>query len=120
VKTEEVVADEEKRRRQVYRQWRKRTCVYVIGSPEFRAVKVGYGFPEERLSSFQTGSPFALELLETFPGGRDLEWALHESFGRYRIRGEWFEFPEGRDVLSVIRAEYEQIKRNFPEWCGAR
>lgn len=90
----------------------------MIGSPEFCAVKIGYGCPEERLAAFQTGSPYLLKLLWTHPGGRDLEWALHESFQRYRVRGEWFAFPDGHDAVVRIAAEVQQMAEEFPEWVG--
>lgn len=77
-------------------------CVYLIGSQEFRPVKLGKGYPRERLAYFQTGSPFLLELLWVRPGGAPLERALQERFAEFRIRGEWFEFPDGTDPVQVV------------------
>lgn len=93
-----------------------RTYVYVIGSPEFSPVKIGFGYPGERLAACQTGSPFPLQILWTARGGRDLEWAIHEAFQKFRVRGEWFDFPAGKDPVARIAAEAASVVREFPEW----
>jgi hypothetical protein len=76
--------------------------VYLIGSQEFRPVKIGKGYPRERLTPFQVGSPFLLEVLWTVPGSASLERALQDRFTAFRIRGEWFEFPEGSDPVQLV------------------
>lgn len=68
--------------------------VYLIGPKEWRVarVKIGVtrGHPRSRLSNFQTGSPFPLEIYGYFRGGPDLEAALHQAFLPLALHGEWF------------------------------
>lgn len=78
------------------------TQVYLIGSEEFRPVKIGMGNAKKRLCEFQVGNPFPLEILWTTPGGVRLEQALHARFQPYRDSGEWFEFPEGEDPVRLV------------------
>lgn len=85
------------------------SVVYVIGSPAFRPVKIGKGHALERLDSFQCASPFPLELLWTTPGALHLERALHARFEEYRVRGEWFEFPDGADPVTTVVEAVEEI-----------
>lgn len=82
--------------------------VYVIGSPDFRPVKIGKGNPERRLEGFQTGSPFLLEVLWSTPGSYDLERSLHTRFEPFRIRGEWYEFPPGEDAVTLVSAAAQE------------
>lgn len=83
--------------------------VYVIGSPEFRPVKIGKGNVARRLEWFQTGSPFLLEVLWSLPGGYRLERALHARFKPFRVRGEWYEFPAGVDPVGLVSAAAEEV-----------
>ncbi|MFJ1607086.1 GIY-YIG nuclease family protein [Streptomyces sp. NPDC088253] len=84
------------------------TCVYVIGSREFRPVKIGKGDPKKRLGEFQVGNPFPLEVLWATPGGVRLEKALHARFQPEAHRGEWFDF-EGRDAVALVAAAVAEI-----------
>lgn len=82
---------------------RTERMVYVIGSDEFRPVKIGTGSDlPRRLSDLQVGNPFLLTVRWTVPGDESLERQLHQHFDPYRITGEWFEFPEGEDVVDAI------------------
>lgn len=88
-------------------------CVYMIGSPSFRPVKIGKGYPQERLEAFQTASPFELEVMWARPGGLELEQSLHMCFEPYRVRGEWFEFPAGMDPVRAVSAAADGIRHGF-------
>jgi len=63
--------------------------VYFIELGNF--VKIGFsGSPRLRLKDLQTGSPYDLKLLYTFPGGEVSEGMLHELWRSIHCRGEWF------------------------------
>ncbi|MDH6489698.1 GIY-YIG nuclease family protein [Streptomyces sp. SAI-127] len=83
--------------------------VYVIGSPQFRPVKIGKGNPAERLAELQTGNPFPLVILWTGPGELALEQALHARFAAYRVRGEWFEFPADQDPVAAVAQAAQEL-----------
>ncbi|CAL9539651.1 hypothetical protein SUDANB54_04206 [Streptomyces sp. enrichment culture] len=79
--------------------------VYLIGSENFRPVKIGTGNPTRRLPELQTGNPFPLVVLWQVPGDERLEQLLHARFERFRVTGEWFDFPDDMDpVMTVSRA----------------
>lgn len=78
------------------------THVYLLGSEEFRPVKIGVGNPGTRLIQLQVGNPFDLEILWTTPGGVLLERALHDRFNLWYRRGEWFDFPDGVDAVQCV------------------
>ncbi|MER6365915.1 GIY-YIG nuclease family protein [Kitasatospora sp. NPDC001527] len=79
--------------------------VYLITAASSRTAKIGRSTdPESRLAALQAGSPVALLLAATFPGGPRLERHLHKAFGRYRIHGEWFDFGDQDPVAEVVAA----------------
>ncbi len=79
--------------------------VYVIASFEARAVKIGRSTdPSARLASLQAGSPVALYIAVTFPGGPRLERHLHRQFSDRRMHGEWFDFAAADPVTEVTAA----------------
>lgn len=45
---------------------------------------------KERISNMQTGNPFPIRLVKTWPGRADLEREVHEMLDQYHHRGEWF------------------------------
>jgi hypothetical protein len=53
-------------------------------------------------------SPLPLVVLHTYPGGSELEAALHRHFQDDRAHGEWFAIDG--DPVEVISAAVEQIK----------
>lgn len=83
--------------------------IYVIGSDEFRPVKIGTGNPENRLVELQVGNPFPLKILWTRTGGMLLEAALHARFADFRVRGEWFDFPAPVDPVHVVSRTAEVL-----------
>ena len=68
--------------------------VYVIHATGTNRIKVGYSTsPKDRLAQLQTGSPFPLQLLASWPGGEDRERRVHRYLNQFRQIGEWFEVP---------------------------
>ncbi|MEV6841050.1 GIY-YIG nuclease family protein [Streptomyces sp. NPDC051133] len=88
------------------------TCVYVVGSPNSPLVKIGRttNLPQ-RLAALQRMSPLPLLVLCTYPGGAELETALHRRFRDCRSHGEWFAL--GGDPVAVTRSAAEEIKREL-------
>ncbi|MGW2255500.1 GIY-YIG nuclease family protein [Kitasatospora sp. NPDC001660] len=81
---------------------RPRSVVYVIGSDQFRPVKVGTTNDLSlRLRALQGASPFALQVLWAAEGDRALELRIHQRLDRFRVRGEWFDFGDG-DPVSIV------------------
>ncbi|MEV5929930.1 GIY-YIG nuclease family protein [Streptomyces cellulosae] len=76
--------------------------VYLIGSEDFRPVKIGTGNPARRVSEFQTGNPFPLVVLWQMPGDERLEQLLHARFEPFRVTGEWFDFPDDMDPVTTV------------------
>lgn len=79
-------------------------CVYVIGTPGSRTVKIGRTINlAKRFADIQRMSPVPLEILWTHPGGHELETNLHRHFKAIRSHGEWFSF-EGNPVELIKSA----------------
>ena len=75
--------------------------VYVIQCQDF----VKFGIADDvrgRLSNMQTGCPFPLKLLASWPckDAKNTERRLHKLFRQFHLRGEWFKVPE--DLLAVV------------------
>jgi hypothetical protein len=67
------------------------SVVYFIGSEDIEYVKIGTTSDiSKRLGGIQTGMPFDLRVLFTFPGGRTEERMAHDAFAEFVKRGEWF------------------------------
>ncbi|WP_051057037.1 GIY-YIG nuclease family protein [Bradyrhizobium yuanmingense] len=75
--------------------------VYFIGQVENPdVVKIGFATDvAERLATLQTGSPFTLTLVASFPGTMKAEKLLHRQFASDCIRGEWFKFSSAIHAL---------------------
>src|SRR6185312_15480512 len=54
-----------------------------------------------RIATLATSAPFAIKLLGTIPGGREIEFGIHERLCSYRTVGEWF--VDCEEVRAVIR-----------------
>lgn len=82
-----------------------RQYVYLIKS-ESGLFKIGISTnPRARLSAIISSSGMGAELLafyKTELPARDIEKKLHKLFETYRVRGEWFDFP---DTYSLERFE---------------
>lgn len=67
------------------------TFIYWVQAVDGGPVKIGYAVrPAHRLMMLQTGNPRELVIRRLQRGAiRDEMW-LHDLFGAYRIRGEWF------------------------------
>jgi len=68
--------------------------IYFIKSKSKNAVKIGFtnNNPRKRLSVLQVGSLDKLSLLKVISGDLKLERAIHLTFHRFRLKGEWFSY----------------------------
>lgn len=90
----------------------KAQVVYVIGSTNGHAVKIGRSDDvARRLAEIQRMSPVKLEVLWQVQAGGDLETALHRRFKARRTHGEWFDFGDEDPVAVVGRAAAEEAER---------
>lgn len=97
--------------------------IYAIHSPENpRHVKLGLSSnPTARLRALQTGNPYKLTLIWTFPcrNMAEMESKFHKVFDKYRIAGgEWFDFkpiddPQHLEAFFTILA-YKYLAPNIP------
>jgi hypothetical protein len=71
-----------------------------------------------RLPKIYNGSSDPLELMATYPGGEELERALHAWFGPFRKHLEWFYFFDVEPKPLVDRA-VEVIREQALEWKSA-
>ena len=64
------------------------------------AVKIGCsGDVAARIAALQTGNAAPLRLLAVIPGGRTMEYTLHDRFSHCRVSGEWFRVEAGLRAL---------------------
>lgn len=90
-------------------------AVYVIHALETTRYKIGRAEdPEKRLKELQTGSPFPLRVINVIDTCWDkrAERDLHNTFGEYRVCGEWFDLPEDA-VNYLTNCEYQDISRLY-------
>jgi hypothetical protein len=80
--------------------------VYFVRESGTGAIKIGMSKQlSKRLSELARILPYAIDLLATIDGGREVEWALHNRFDHARIQREWF-----RPVPELL-AYIDEIKR---------
>jgi hypothetical protein len=87
---------------------REKGWVYFIGSRGTGAVKIGFSrhHPGSRLRALQTGNSADLYLAAFFAGDQAKERELHERFGEFHLRGEWFRHDgQLRDFISLLSVE---------------
>lgn len=87
--------------------------VYIIHAVGTNRIKIGFSInPQKRLSELQIGSPFRLEMLGYWPGGKRCEKLLHRHFKNFRKTGEWFEVPPfcGLKIYEII-SQGEAVKK---------
>jgi len=66
-------------------------CVYMVGDPRSRRVKIGMAKrAANRISAHRGSSPVPLRVVAIRPGASHLEKALHAHLDQYRLHGEWF------------------------------
>ena len=94
--------------------------VYAIGSEDFPFVKIGHTTNvAARLAQLQTGNPYRLEVLGTWPGTFALEQLVHQSFAFQRLRGEWFDF-DGQDPVDAINGVVRLVCQAVKDTEAAR
>lgn len=66
--------------------------IYVIHADGTNRIKIGYTQNlKERSASIQTGCPYPIKVLTTWPGQTWMEKEIHKYFSKFRCSGEWFE-----------------------------
>jgi len=86
------------------------SSVYLIKEGDSTFYKIGKGAkPQTRLGSLQVGNPRLLHLVSVLwvtshETAFALEALLHERYASYRVKGEWFNFPQstGEIVESML------------------
>ena len=87
--------------------------VYFIEAVGLDLVKIGFARDvAQRLTDLQCGSPVALRLLGTIPGGLGMELFFHKDLAEYRVRGEWFALS---DRLKKYIANADRLIPHPPE-----
>lgn len=82
--------------------------VYYIAASGTKRYKIGVTTNiERRMSDLQSHSPIDLFLVWRVPGGFELERAFHRKYKKYRIRHEWFEFPD--EVERKVNGEFAKL-----------
>ena len=79
--------------------------IYLIGQRDNFDVPIKIGVAtnvQERLRTIQTGCPYPLEVLLTFPGDLEHESYLHNIYADKRTSGEWFLLTE--EDFKLIKA----------------
>lgn len=69
-------------------------------------IKIGYTgdeTPLNRLAGLQTGNPYPLRVICTFPGTQTTEGELHDRFAFARRQGEWFD-PVPEILLFMLQS----------------
>lgn len=67
--------------------------VYFIQGKPGSPVKIGYTGhdPNKRIAELQTGNPYLLRVIYSFPGNPSDEKKIHRALASDRLSGEWFE-----------------------------
>lgn len=83
------------------------TYVYVIAAEGDCHTKIGIAYsPEKRLRQIQTGNPYFLYLARQWgpmprSQAESMEQRLHQFFGDFAIRGEWF-FVSAEEISEFV------------------
>lgn len=89
--------------------------VYAVSSEnDPKAIKIGVaGDIPKRIRSLQIGSASPIALRWSARGGYPLERHLHETFGKRRISGEWFNFRQVADPIKKIAESANVFLKQF-------
>lgn len=87
------------------RQRNRRQKLYVVRCEDFYKIGIAQNV-EGRVGLMQVGCPYELEALVVFEceDPELVEEVLHNRFGRYHVRGEWYQLPD--DLVLNIEAEF--------------
>lgn len=84
--------------------------VYFIHAKRSNFVKIGFAKTvPNRMRELQVGCPFELAILGWREGDRETEIRIHFHYKKFRIRGEWFEFPSVNDALLAFHSWNESV-----------
>lgn len=90
-----------------------KTILYLIQAENTHLVKIGITTDlQHRIKSIQTGCPYKLAVIATWPGSRTLESNLHKRLAEHRQSGEWFLLPESAPdrLAALIQAHITQYQ----------
>ena len=82
--------------------------IYLVRCGPF--YKIGYTRSckaESRIKGLQTGNPYPIELVATWPGSQNDEIRLHHKFFERWERGEWFALSD--DDLAELLSGYAEV-----------
>lgn len=87
--------------------------VYVISAVGTPFVKIGFtsGAASSRMKQIGTCCPHELEVVHEYSTGTEaMERALHDLFGSYRVRNEWFKRTPVFD--SALSSVFDRMKND--------
>lgn len=97
----------------------RREYVYLMGSPDSPIVKIGRSNnTTRRLAQVQETVEKPLQVMWTHPGGKEMEYGLHQHFAQQRCHGEWFElgFAEAPALVAAVVAANDWETESFTMW----
>jgi len=82
---------------------KRKQSVYIIADDVSKAFKIGRAWhPESRLRELQVGNPNQLRIVDVIKnGGKRLERAMHRTYHKDRLLGEWFRYHVPGEKLDV-------------------
>lgn len=85
--------------------------VYFVRESGTGAIKIGTSKQlSKRLSELSRILLYAIDLLATIDGSREVEWTIHNRFDHVRIRGEWFRpVPELLEYIETIKSSKDHL-----------
>lgn len=78
--------------------------IYFIAAIESQRIKIGFSaYPEKRINTLMTSSPYQLEVIKVISGNQDDERQLHQRFAHLRNHREWFtDCEELREYINQL------------------
>lgn len=83
--------------------------IYFLGCAGF--IKIGFTITmTQRLINIQTSNPNEVVLIHKMSGTLGREGEIHNAFGEFRARGEWFrDVPELRAYIDRLKARGDRV-----------